>query len=123
MSQTDTYIESHGTGPQLIFLHGWGMHGGVFKPVVDALQKHFNILLVDLPGHGFSQPFKGFEDIDQCTDYLYEQLRDQLMDKVSLCGWSTGSLIAQNMAIRYPELFEKLVLITGTPISAATRTS
>lgn len=120
MSQETIYIESHGldsndTGPQLVFFHGWGMHSGVFKPVVDELKQSFNILLVDLPGHGHSEPFDDFSDIDKCTDYLYKQLKEQLQERVVLCGWSTGSLIAQNMAIRYPDMIKKLILITGTP--------
>lgn len=115
MSQPVVYTESHGQGSQLIFFHGWGMHSGVFKPVVDELQQQFNILLVDLPGHGYSQPFEGFCDIDNCTDYLFEQLKDKINERAVFCGWSTGSLIAQNMVIRHPELVDKLVLITGTP--------
>jgi len=128
MSQAPVYIESHGldspshlhsAAPQLVFFHGWGMHSGVFKPVVDELQQYFNILLVDLPGHGHSQPFADFNDIDKCTDYLLSQmqaqLKEQLQERIILCGWSTGSLIAQNMAIRYPDMIEKLILITGTP--------
>lgn len=114
------YVESHGLDPddagtQLVFFHGWGMHSGVFKPVVDELQQDCNILLVDLPGHGHSQAFSDFNDIDKCTDYLYKQLKEQLQEQIILCGWSTGSLIAQNMAIRYPDVVEKLILITGTP--------
>ncbi|MGD8926497.1 MAG: pimeloyl-ACP methyl ester esterase BioH [Thioalkalispiraceae bacterium] len=99
----------------MIFFHGWGMHSGVFKPVVDELQAYFKIVLVDLPGHGLSQPFAGFGDIDKCSEYLFEYLQAQIDDKVILCGWSTGSLIAQQLAIRYPELVSRLVLITGTP--------
>lgn len=115
INELPVYVESHGSGPQVVFLHGWGMHSGVFKPVVDDLQQHFNTLQVDLPGHGYSQPFAAFHDIDKCTDYLYGQLRDQIGARATFCGWSTGSLIAQNMAIRYPEVVGKLVLITGTP--------
>jgi len=120
LNQAQIYIESHGLDsnkavPQLVFLHGWGMHSGVFKPVVDALKKYCNILLIDLPGHGHSQPFSDFDDIDKCTDYLYKNFKKKLQGKVILCGWSTGSLIAQNMAMRYPDIVEKLILITGTP--------
>ena len=118
--QMPVYTESHGHDsnnavPLLVFLHGWGMHSGVFKPVVDELKMHCNILLVDLPGHGHSKPFIDFNDIDKCTDYLYQNIKEKLQGDVVLCGWSTGSLIAQNMAVRYPDMFEKLILITGTP--------
>jgi pimeloyl-[acyl-carrier protein] methyl ester esterase len=115
MSKSQVYTESLGSGQQVIFLHGWGMHSGLFRPVVDELKQYFNVLLVDLPGHGDSQRYDGFNNIDRLTDYLYEHLADQLADQVIICGWSTGSLVAQNLAIRFPELIDKLVLITGTP--------
>lgn len=114
-NEVSVYVESQGRGPQLVFLHGWGMHSGVFKPVVDVLQKHFNTLQVDLPGHGHSQAFADFHDIDKCTDYIFNQLKEHIRERATFCGWSTGSLVAQNMAIRYPEIVDKLVLITGTP--------
>ncbi len=115
MSSEPLYIESHGEGPQLVLLHGWGMHSGVFKPIVDELKNNFNVLLVDLPGHGDSQAFDGFNNIDKCTDYLLTNLKPRLKGKPIFCGWSTGSLMTQNIAIKYPELVEKIVLITGTP--------
>jgi len=109
------HIESYGRGQQLVLFHGWGMHSGVFKPVVEELQKDMQLVLVDLPGHGYSQSYAHFDDIDRTTDYLFEQLQSRLEQQVVLCGWSTGSLIAQNMAIRYPGHVKKIVLLTGTP--------
>ena len=115
MNREPLYIESHGEGPQLVLLHGWGMHSGVFKPIVDELRSDFNVLVLDLPGHGDSQAYDGFNNIDMCTDYLLTNLKSRLKGKLIFCGWSTGSLITQNIAINYPELVEKIVLITGTP--------
>lgn len=115
MTTAAVHIESHGSGPQLVFLHGWGMHGGVFRPVVDVFSHDYSTVLVDLPGHGYSKLFDGFHDIDKCSDYLVKALQDHLHDKAVVIGWSTGSLIAQNIAIRHSHMVEKLVLITGTP--------
>jgi len=48
------YVESHGSGAQLIMIHGWGMHGGFWDSVVPKLAKQFTVHCLDLPGHGYS---------------------------------------------------------------------
>ena len=52
------YIESRGRGPDLVLLHGWGLHGGVFERVAANLEADFCLHLVDLPGHGASRDAK-----------------------------------------------------------------
>lgn len=49
------HIDVIGQGPALVLLHGWALHGGVFAPLVERLSPHFQLHLVDLPGHGFSR--------------------------------------------------------------------
>ncbi|PIQ13165.1 MAG: pimeloyl-[acyl-carrier protein] methyl ester esterase, partial [Hydrogenophilales bacterium CG18_big_fil_WC_8_21_14_2_50_58_12] len=44
------HIEIVGSGPYLALLHGWGMHGGVWDGVRDALAQRFRLHIVDLPG-------------------------------------------------------------------------
>lgn len=50
----DNYAYAGGSGAPLLLIHGWGMHGGMWGGVAEKLAKHFNVLAVDLPGHGFS---------------------------------------------------------------------
>ena len=49
------HVEVVGDGPPLVLIHGWGLHGGVFAPLVDRLSDRFRMHLVDLPGHGGSR--------------------------------------------------------------------
>ncbi|RBE90559.1 pimeloyl-[acyl-carrier protein] methyl ester esterase, partial [Xanthomonas oryzae pv. oryzae] len=49
------HIDVIGHGPALVLLHGWALHGGVFAPLVERLAPHYQLHLVDLPGHGFSR--------------------------------------------------------------------
>jgi len=48
------HVESHGSGTQLVMIHGWGMHGGLWGSVVPQLAKNFRVHCLDLPGHGYS---------------------------------------------------------------------
>ncbi|MGX7678564.1 alpha/beta fold hydrolase [Jatrophihabitans sp. DSM 45814] len=50
-------FERSGTGAPLVLLHGIGMSGRVWDPVVPALSAQFEVIAIDLPGHGRSAPF------------------------------------------------------------------
>jgi pimeloyl-ACP methyl ester carboxylesterase len=52
------FVESRGRGPDVVMLHGWGLHGGVFDRVASQLADRFCVHLVDLPGHGASAPWR-----------------------------------------------------------------
>lgn len=49
-------LERHGSGEPLLLIHGTGGSRLVWRPVVDLLSPHREVLLVDLPGHGESDP-------------------------------------------------------------------
>ena len=112
-ADSPVYVESLGDGKPLVVLHGWGMHGGMFRDALSRLQRQ--VQLVDLPGHGYSKPFANGFDIDSYTDYLVEQLRLQHMQDFVLLGWSMGGLLAQSIAARLRDKVSKLVLLTATP--------
>src|SRR5690606_2848134 len=48
------FVETHGAGPDLVLVHGWGLHGGLFGPLVPLLAERRRVHVVDLPGHGRS---------------------------------------------------------------------
>ena len=49
------HIEAHGSGPDLVLIHGWAMHGGVFAGLLERLGARFRVHVVDLPGHGLAR--------------------------------------------------------------------
>jgi pimeloyl-[acyl-carrier protein] methyl ester esterase len=44
------HVETVGSGDDVVLIHGWGMHGGVWSDVRDALAAHYRVHVVDLPG-------------------------------------------------------------------------
>jgi pimeloyl-[acyl-carrier protein] methyl ester esterase len=49
------HIEVTGSGPALVLIHGWALHGGIFAPLVERLAPHFELHVVDLPQvHGLA---------------------------------------------------------------------
>jgi len=110
MSQETIYIETFGSGPDLVFLHGWAMHSGVWKSVRDRLALKFRVHLLDLPGHGFSSACE-LGDFDQVVDIV----QDSLPENSIVCGWSLGGQIAMALALNNPASVKKLVLVSTTP--------
>lgn len=105
------HITVTGEGPDLVLLHGWSMHSGVWHDFATLLAKRFTLHLVDLPGHGRSdwQP-DGFE-----LALLLEQFAEQLPKQALILGWSLGGLIGLAYAQRHVERVNGLCLLAATP--------
>ena len=104
------YVEVTGTGPDLVLLHGWAMHGGIWNDVRTRLAKHFRLHLVDLPGHGFSPACE-----PGTLERVVEMVADILPASCIVCGWSLGGQVAIELALREPQRVKKLALISTTP--------
>lgn len=104
------HVKSGGRGPELVLLHGWGLHGGVWAPVREALEDRFHVSAFDLPGHGFSAftPLRGF-------DAAVDEVAAQVPEGAIVCGWSLGGMIAQALARRHPVRVRSLALVSTTP--------
>ncbi|SCX52901.1 pimeloyl-ACP methyl ester esterase BioH [Nitrosospira sp. Nsp1] len=112
------HIESIGSGPDIVLLHGWAMHSGMWRDVSDHLAQHFRLHLVDLPGHGFSRnasPARVSASQSDTLEGMAEILADVLPASFIVCGWSLGGQVAIELALRAPLRVRKLALISTTP--------
>lgn len=104
------HVDSTGAGRDLYLLHGWGMHGGVWEPVTQALAQHFRVHALDLPGMGHSPACEPYT-----LERLTQRVADQLPDGALLCGWSLGGLVAMRLALTQPRKVSRLALVGATP--------
>lgn len=104
------HIESTGHGPALILIHGWAMHAGIFAPLTAQLARHFEVFLVDLPGHGRSPERDGVFDPETCAARIA-----QATPPGTWVGWSLGGLVALHAALRHPQQVQGLVEIAANP--------
>jgi pimeloyl-ACP methyl ester carboxylesterase len=88
--------ERIGSGPSLVLLHGVGHRRQAWYPVVDELAAQREVILVDLPGHGESDPFEpaGRPVVDALRDELVTFLGQQNLDRPHIAGNSLGGRIA-----------------------------
>lgn len=97
------------TRPDLVLIHGWGLHRGVWSPCLDALREVADVRLADLPGYG-DTPDSGQSFVEAA-----QSLADALPAHATLCGWSLGALLAMQAALLAPERVAGLVLVGATP--------
>ncbi len=103
-----------GSGEPLVLLHGLGATKAEFLPTVAALAPvGFRVIAADLPGFGDSaKPFPAPYDarfFARWTAGLFDALG---LDRAHLLGHSMGGRVALEVAMRYPERLESVVLMT-----------
>ena len=95
------------------------MHGSGLTHIVWSLHEQFlatngyNVLSVDLPGHGNSEgpAIKSIEGISEWTKKCMEKLK---IEEISFVGHSQGCLVGLEFASRFPKLIKSLVLVGGS---------
>ena len=105
------YTRRIGDGPDMVLLHGWGMHSGVWEQLAPILAKDYRVTLVDLPGHGYSRAAEQNHSLED----LVLAVAAVTPPSAIWIGWSLGGLIAQQLAIDHPERVSRLVLTASSP--------
>lgn len=98
-----------GSGPPLVFLHGWALHGGVWDSIVPLLAPRFRCIVVDLPGHGASPAVAG-----GLAEWAAACRAAAPPDAIWL-GWSLGGMVALAAALQAPADVGGLMLVATTP--------
>lgn len=106
------YIEA-GSGPVLLLIHGMAGNFENWRAVIEPLARAHTVIAPDLPGHGESAPGGG----DYSLGSLAAGLRDLLLtlghDRATLVGHSLGGGIAMQFTYQFPEMVERLVLVSS----------
>ena len=107
------YLDWGGDGPPMIALHGLASSAHWYDIVAQRLQEHGRMIAPDQRGHGqTTQAATGYDWQTLSSDIV--GLMDHLgIDKAVVMGHSWGGNVAGNLAARFPQRVEKLVLIDG----------
>lgn len=102
--------------PTIHFLHGNGLCGLTYWPLLTGLSNDYALTLHDCVGHGDSDAGEGFVSWEQSAQLAYEVLSYQqgkgdIQGPLIGLGHSFGGVLTLKMAARYPQLFRCLVLM------------
>lgn len=94
----------------VVFVHGLGGSTKTWKKQIDSFSENYNLLLLDLPGHGSNadntiykvDPQKLHAGIKETLDHLH-------IARAHFVGMSLGTLVIANFAIRYPEYVNTII--------------
>jgi pimeloyl-ACP methyl ester carboxylesterase len=102
-----------GSGPAIVLLHGIAGRGSSWDAVAQRLAADHDVIALDLPGHGDSDPPVG----DFSTGAYACTLRDLLtvleVESATIVGHSLGGGIAMQFSYQFPERVQRMVLVSS----------
>jgi pimeloyl-ACP methyl ester carboxylesterase len=106
------------SGSPVVFCHGLFGQGKNWTAIGKALADDHRVLLLDLPDHGRSPRSERFDYVEY-ADQVAARLTADLGtdDPVALVGHSMGGKVAMLLALRRPELVERLVVVDVAPVA------
>jgi pimeloyl-ACP methyl ester carboxylesterase len=105
------YYEIHGHGAPLVLIHGGGSTITTsFGRIFPLLAKEFQVIAVELQGHGHTPDREAPESFEQDADDVAALLHSLQISQAYIFGFSNGGNTAIQMAIRHPRLIQKLIL-------------
>lgn len=107
----NTYYEVYGEGPALFLLHGFTQSSVSWKPFIPEYSRHFTIYLVDLLGHGRSDPFRETVSVKTAAKNLLDLIRYLKLDQIRAIGYSYGGEILFQLALLSPGLVSSMVIV------------
>lgn len=103
------YYEIYGEGEPVLMLHGNGQSISAFMNQKDTFAKKYKVILVDCRERGKSTYDKTKElTFDIQTEDLKQFLDKLNIRKVKILGWSDGGILALSMAMKHPQLVDKI---------------
>lgn len=104
------YYEIHGEGEPLVLIEGLGYASWMWYKQVEVLSKYFRVVIFDNRGVGKTEKPDEEYSIKLFAEDTAEVLTALGIEKANILGVSMGGFIAQELAIRYPEMVNKLIL-------------
>jgi len=109
------YYEVHGSGRPLVLIHGGGSTiESTYGRVLPEFAKAHRVIAVELQAHGHTPDIDRPLSFEQDADDVAALLKQLKIDKADIMGFSNGGTTTLQIAIRHPEIVNKLVLFSAT---------
>ena len=105
-----------GSGPPLVMIMGYAANMEVWDPrFVDALARHYRVVIFDNAGIGRTQALPAPLTIDAMADQASALIDTLGLGRADVLGWSMGGMIAQALAVLHSAQVRRLVLCATFP--------
>jgi 3-oxoadipate enol-lactonase len=112
----DLHYTRRGAGPPLLLIQGLGGHSAHWsEPFLGLLAERVEVIAFDHAGTGRSGPRTGATSIRGFADDAAGLLATLGIERAHVLGLSMGGMIAQELTFEYPELVDRLVLLSTSP--------
>ena len=109
---TEIWTERRGQGPDVLLIAGLGDPAEAWQPQLDGLSESYLLTAFDNRGVGRTPLPEGHLSASMMADDAAALLRTLEIPSAHVAGYSMGSAIAQELALRHPELVRSLVLVS-----------
>lgn len=107
---------NHPSKPWVVFVHGAGGSSSVWFKQIRDFKANFNVLLLDLRGHGKSKNI--FKEWQQQKRYTFKEVSEDIMQVLNhlniksahFVGISLGTIIIRVLAETYPERIKSMIM-------------
>jgi pimeloyl-ACP methyl ester carboxylesterase len=109
-ARCELHWDSAGEGPPVLLITGLGLSGGAWWRTVPVLARRFRVITFDNRGVGRSRSLTYSYTTEAMADDAVSVLDAAGIDDAHVYGFSLGGMVAQQLALRYPERVRALVL-------------
>ena len=101
--------------PWITFIHGAGGSSAIWFKQIRFFSRYFNLLLIDLRGHGASQgliqnPFKPRYSFESIAEDIFNVMNHVEIKKSHFVGISLGTILIRQLADMQPKRVEKMIM-------------
>ena len=111
------YISGKEHEEWVLFIHAAFVNYRMFQMQIDYFKDKYNILAIDVIGHGQSVNTHKGDSIDKMSMWINDILKVERIDKIHIVGISLGAVLAQDFANKYPEAVKSLACFGGYDIN------
>lgn len=111
------YISGTEHDEWILFIHAAFVNYRMFQAQIDYFRDKYNIMAIDIIGHGHSTDTHKGDSIDKMSMWIRKILQVEKIKHIHIVGVSLGAVLAQDFANKYPEAVKSLACFGGYDIN------
>lgn len=111
------YVSGRERDEWVLFLHAAFVDHKMFRSQIEYFNNKYNVLALDIIGHGKSINTKKGDSIDKMSAWIYDILKVEKTGKIHIVGVSLGAVLAQDFANHYPDMVKSIACFGGYDIN------